>query len=242
MNGEKIPFNKQLEEKLLRMGLEFTKKETKHIFQEMNVLSSSVRGEVLNSTYPALIVVFFSILEGNTKEKTWRDQHSKTLQITEENHERLSEKLRALVNVRSISLKDQERFTSPWAQDLDDEQKFEKCVSQLGRLLRDDKNLQALYHMLVMMTPSPATSERTRKDPVLLGIQKELQLLMYRYLCFQSETGPHSEKCSELGISLMNLSQDMPEQSPSEKASTLIDMVNMVHDCANIMQHRSLAF
>ena len=71
----------------------------------MNVLSSSVRGEVLNSTYPALIVVFFSILEGNTKEKTWRDQHSKTLQITEENHERLSEKLRALVNVRSISLK-----------------------------------------------------------------------------------------------------------------------------------------
>ena len=39
-----------------------------------------------------------------------------------------------------------------------------------------------------------------------------------------------------------SMKQDMPEQSPSEKASTLIDMVNMVHDCANIMQHRSLAF
>ena len=65
------------------MGLEFTKWNTKHIFQELNNLTSSVRAEVLSSTYPALYVVFFSILEGNTKEKTWKDQHSKTLQITE---------------------------------------------------------------------------------------------------------------------------------------------------------------
>ena len=48
----------------------------------MNILSSSVRGEVLNSTYPALLVVFFSILEGNTVEATWVAQHSKTLQIS----------------------------------------------------------------------------------------------------------------------------------------------------------------
>ena len=128
----------------------------------MNILNSNVRGEVLNSTYPALLVVFFSILEGNTKEKTWKEQHDKTLQITQENHDRLTDKITPLVNVRAISLKDQERFTSPWAQNWVDEQKFEKIVSQLGRLLRDDKNLQALYHMLVMMTPSPSSTERTR--------------------------------------------------------------------------------
>ena len=128
----------------------------------MNILNSNVRGEVLNSTYPALLVVFFSILEGNTKEKTWKEQHDKTLQITQENHDRLTDKITPLVNVRAISLKDQERFTSPWAQNWVDEQKFEKIVSQLGRLLRDDKNLQALYHMLVMMTPSPSSTDRTR--------------------------------------------------------------------------------
>ena len=33
MNGSKIPFNKQIERKLFQMGLEFTKKDTKHIFQ-----------------------------------------------------------------------------------------------------------------------------------------------------------------------------------------------------------------
>ena len=71
----------------------------------MNILSSSVRGEVLNSTYPALLVVFFSILEGNTVEATWVAQHSKTLQITEENHRRLEDKIAELGSVRSISLK-----------------------------------------------------------------------------------------------------------------------------------------
>ena len=122
----------------------------------------NVRREVLNSTYPALYVVFFSILEGNTREATWREQHFKTLQITKENHTRLAAKIEAMGHVRSISIKDQERFTSPWAQNWLDEQKFELIVSQLGRLLRGDRNLQALYHMLVMMTPSPASSERTR--------------------------------------------------------------------------------
>ena len=34
----------------------------------MNDLQCNVRREVLNSTYPALYVVFFSILEGNTRQ------------------------------------------------------------------------------------------------------------------------------------------------------------------------------
>ena len=118
----------------------------------------NVRREVLNSTYPALYVVFFSILEGNTREATWREQHFKTLQITKENHTRLAAKIEAMGHVRSISIKDQERFTSPWAVTQTDEEKFEKTVSTVGRLLREDRNLQALYHMLVMMSPSASTA------------------------------------------------------------------------------------
>ena len=57
------------------------------------------------------------------------------------------------LNVRSISLKDQERFTSPWAVEMADEDKFERTVSLVGRILRDDIQLQALYHMMVMMCP-----------------------------------------------------------------------------------------
>ena len=78
--------------------------------------------------------------------------------------------------------------------------------------------------MLVMMTPSPASSERTRvkysfifqqfkitfplqKDPHLVRIQQDLQLLLYRYLCFQDETKTDSSNSKELAISLMGLSE-----------------------------------
>ena len=57
-------------------------------------------------------------------------------------------------------LQDQERFTSPWARELQDEVKFERVLAVLGRLLRDDLQLQALYHMLVMLTPPTHTVPR----------------------------------------------------------------------------------
>ena len=158
--GRKIPFNRQLEKKLFTIGLEFTKQSCKEIYEEMGMLSSDVRREVLNCTYPALYVVMYAILEGNTREKTWMNQHMKTLHITKENHEALKEYIKGLENVRSISLKDQERFTSPWAEDMADEEKFERTISLVGRLLRDDIQLQALYHMLVMMRPSHWASDK----------------------------------------------------------------------------------
>ena len=47
-----------------------------------------------------------------------------------------------------------------------------------------------------------------QKDPILLNIQKDLQLLIYRYLCVQSEEARSIMKTSEeLDVSLMNLSQ-----------------------------------
>ena len=62
--------------------------------------------------------------------------------------------------MRALSLKDQEKFTSPWAVTDLDEEKFEKTISCLGRLLRDDIQLQALYHMLVMLSPCSLNSSK----------------------------------------------------------------------------------
>ena len=73
--------------------------------------------------------------------------------------------------MRALSLKDQEKFTSPWAVTDLDEEKFEKTISYLGRLLRDDIQLQALYHMLVMLSPCSLNSSkiqvRSEKDTPL---------------------------------------------------------------------------
>ena len=55
----------------------------------MGLLTTEVRREILNFTYPALYVLMFSIMEGNTKEATWVDQQMKTLHVTKENHRAL---------------------------------------------------------------------------------------------------------------------------------------------------------
>ena len=60
--------------------------------------------------------------------------------------------------MRPVGLKDQAKFTSPWAVAAEDEDKFERTVSMIGRLLRDDMHLQALYHMLIMFSPSSKNS------------------------------------------------------------------------------------
>ena len=59
---------------------------SQEIYEEMGLLSVDVRREILNSTYPALYVVMYSIMEGNTRENTWVDQQMKTLHVTKENH------------------------------------------------------------------------------------------------------------------------------------------------------------
>merc|ERR1712045_651131 len=105
----------------------------------MSSLSTEVRREMLNSTYPALYVVMFAIMEvrmmimmmmimmiqGNTRERTWVDQQMKPLHVTKENHRALDTITRHLQHVAPVSLKDMERYTSPWAVSAEDEDKFE---------------------------------------------------------------------------------------------------------------------
>ena len=75
--------------------------------------------------------------------------------------------------MRALSLKDQEKFTSPWAVSDLDEEKFDKTISYLGRLLRDDIQLQALYHMLVMFSPSSGNSEKIKVGRTLRILDPE---------------------------------------------------------------------
>ena len=56
-----------------------------------------------------------------------------------------------LSNVRPVSIKDMEKFTSPWAVAAEDEEKFARTVSSVGRLLRDDLHLQVTKHKQVIL-------------------------------------------------------------------------------------------
>ena len=81
-------------------------------------------------------------------------QQDETLPITMEHPDRLKDHIKSLEHERSIRIKDQEIYKSPWVVDVSDEKKFEKTAAIDGRLSWDDKNVQTLYNKLVMMTPS----------------------------------------------------------------------------------------
>merc|ERR1712059_247937 len=245
-----------IEKMLFNIGLEFTKHNCKHIYEEMGKLRTDVRGQALNTTYMALYIVMYSILEGNTGESTWMKQHMKTIHATKENHAALKDLIPGLEEVRPISLEDQERVTSPWACKQSDEDKFTRTVAVVGRLLKDDIQLQALYHMLVMMTPArPTTPKHIQEDPELQGIQVKLCQLIYRYLESGGNskyTKPVSPPASPPNLSsppssprqpssIMGMAADLGELNADLKTRLLIGLIDDLHDCADIMQNRSLS-
>ena len=103
----KIPFNKPVEKTLFKIGLEFTKNNSKIIYEDMNQLSTDVRKTILNTTYPALYVVMYSILEGNKNKPNWIAQQQNTIHCTPENHKDLGGALTMFQFVRPSRLCDQ---------------------------------------------------------------------------------------------------------------------------------------
>ena len=81
-----------------------------------------------------------------------------------------------------------------------------------------------------------------------MKVQVKLCQLIYRYLAKEAElTDP--DKTEEAAahkpeslFSLMHLSEEFTNLSPDEKTRLLIGLIDDVHDCAEIMQYRSLAF
>jgi len=127
-----------------------------------------------------------------------------------------------------------------------DEEKFERTIAILGRLLRDDLQLQALYHMLVMMTPSPRAPAEVQADPVLIKVQVKLCQLIYRYLSnasLEASSSSPTSEASEPGSAIMRLAshEESSGLSPDEKTRLLISMLDTLHDCAEIMLYRSLS-
>jgi len=240
----KVPFSKKIEQTLCVLGLEFTKSQAAKMFTELSHLGTDVRRKVLHSTYPALYVLFFSILEGNTNSRTWMEQQRKTLYITQHTHSLIMEHVKGLTDVRSIGIKDQERFTSPWAEAKKDEEMFEKTISIIGRLIGDDKKLQALYHMLIMLTPAADTPLAVQMDSTLQNMQVHVSRLIYRYLNNVKSNNTETPQVDDQQLVqesvVMKLTADMPDLEPADKTTLLIHMIDAVHDCAKVMRQRSL--
>ena len=127
-----LPYNYVTEKRLFSLALEFTQMNFNQFYNEMKSLSNEEKINMLNTSFPSTYVIFYAILENNNA--------MQPLSLGCE-------------KVRNIRMRDMERFTSPWALDYADEVKFNNTVQRVGEVLGSDMKLQALYHMLVMVTP-----------------------------------------------------------------------------------------
>ena len=71
--------------------------------------------------------------------------------------------------------------------------------------------------------------------------------MMYRYLDKESDSNDGTRRLNliekkESTASVMHLTQDFTDLNADEKTRLLIGLLDDIHDCAAIMQHRSLSF
>ena len=128
----KLSYNPAIEECLLYFGLNYIQSNVDNFFDDMKFISKAVKFSVLETGFPATQIIFYGLMETNNCPKP--------LYL-------------GPVKVDTIRMKDMERFSSPWAIDYADEDKFENTVNKVGKALGSDVKLQTLYSMLILITP-----------------------------------------------------------------------------------------
>ena len=152
-----------------------------------------------------------------------------------------------LQHVPPLSVMDVERYLTMTA---DNKNKFSMMVSRVGRLLRDDLQLQALYHMVVLLTPTFHNSLQTQQNESLLKIRNGAVKLLYRYL--STEPNIHYTKTTEQGnvdgnrntmqqshIMQMTSSEGLEDLSAADNTELLLKLVEDIHSCVDILQFKS---
>ena len=115
-----------------------------------------------------------------------------------------------------------------------------------GRLLRDDLQLQALYHMVVLLSPTSYNSLQTQQNKFLWKVRNNAVQLMYRYL----STFPHihydktmKDNVEDPGYSVfeersqimrITSSDGLEDLSAADKTELLLKLVEDIHDIADI--------
>ena len=128
----KLQYDPMMEGRMYDLALKFTLSNIDHFFDEMKCLSREAKVELLKTSYPANTFVCLAMVENNLQK--WNYQPSAL----------------GCENVGINRLKDQERFTFL---DYADEMKFSQTVARVAEVLGRDMKLQALYHMLVLLSP-----------------------------------------------------------------------------------------
>ena len=128
----KLPYNPVMEERLFNLAFRFTQLNLDHLLDDIRGFNTELKMNMLKNTFPSTYIIYYAMMENSN----WMQPHSLGRE-----------------KVKKFRRKDMERFTSPWALDYADEVKFDRTVATLGEALGKDTKLQALYTMLLFITP-----------------------------------------------------------------------------------------
>ena len=150
--GRNLPINTDIDKQLHSLSLDFTKTNMTQFYEEMTNLTTDVRKKILSCTYPALYVLFCSIVEANRNQDSWLAQMTRSLHFTKDIRAATEQLMPVLASLPPVSVYQRERFTWSLAQNPRQKNRFKRTIETVGELLKDDRRLQVLYRMLIMVT------------------------------------------------------------------------------------------
>ena len=83
--GQKLPFNKVLNSVVLGAAMKFASSNIANYFQHIEDINTFNKAQ--NSSQLSIHLLMWGVLEGNLKEKNWKDQFNKFIFITKNMHE-----------------------------------------------------------------------------------------------------------------------------------------------------------
>lgn len=153
------------------------------MFDEYKNVEESVKTETFFFSMTVFHLCIRAILIANKHKDTFVNQHRAAGTFTNSFQKACSDVFPDTIHaISSFDPRNVSLFTSPWAARLEDEEFFSHTLDTVGNIIKDDIKLGTLYCTLILATPGLHLSKAARCDPSLHRVQREMTILIYRYL------------------------------------------------------------
>jgi len=174
------------------------------MFDEYKNVDESVKTETFFFSMSVFFLCIRSILIGNKNKDTFVNQHRASGTFTKSFRQACLAVFPDTIDlVSSFDPRNVVQFTSPWAAKFEDEVFFSRTIETVGSIIKDDVKLGTLYCTLLLATPGPNLSKAAQTNPSLQKVQREMSILIYRYLAHKFGNSHYASNTASALIKLL---------------------------------------
>jgi len=174
------------------------------MFDEYKNVDESVKTETFFFSMSVFFLCIRSILIGNKNKDTFVNQHRASGTFTKSFRKACLAVFPDTIDlVSSFDPRNVVQFTSPWAAKFEDEVFFSRTIETVGSIIKDDVKLGTLYCTLLLATPGPNLSKASQTNPSLQKVQREMSILIYRYLAHKFGNSHYASNTASALIKLL---------------------------------------